>query len=93
MDDFFNTFECTLEIYQGDDVQTRPVNEPVYAIQQEFLQLIQQAGQIGTPVKIKLFRDDPIWDPFEGRMRDVENSISFMNNAWRDVHREDEAVA
>lgn len=84
------SFECTLDIYEKDSHRTMQLNQPCTFIQSQFINLMQQAGQTGVPVKIKLSRIDKIWDQFEQRFVDRDNSITFKNNAWRDAHREEE---
>ena len=62
---------------------------PRMLIEQQFLQLIQQAANLQTPIKVKMSRIEQIYDNFDQKMVDRENSVSFMNNAYLATRKEE----
>lgn len=87
-----NTFECVLDIYEGDNHRTAQLSQPSMFIESQFVQLMQQASQTGTPIKIKLSRTDKFWNQLAQDFEDREYFVTFNNNAWRDLHREEETI-
>lgn len=85
----FDIYEVKLEITEGDKTQTHHLQAPRMMIEGQFLQLMQQAGQVGTPIKIKLSRIEQIYDVFEQKMIERENFIIFRNNAYRSENGEE----
>lgn len=84
------TFDCTIDIYEGDNHRTAQLSQPRMFIESQFAQLMQQASQTGSPVKIKLSRTDKFWNQLEQAFENREHFVIFSNNAWRDLHREEE---
>jgi hypothetical protein len=75
-------YNCKFEIVNGDNKQVKNMQAPRLFIEQQFLTLVQQAARVNSPVKIKLSRPDVIYDNFEQKFIEHENSITFMNNAY-----------
>ena len=82
----FETFDCTFDIYIDDNMQTQRIQAPRVMIQQQFLQLAQNAVNDNRAVKIVMRRDVPCYDKWSGKLIVQEHSIEFRNNAY--VYRE-----
>ena len=82
----FEIYEVKLEVTEGANTQVHRLQAPRMVIESQFLGLMQQAGQIGTPVKIKLSRPEQIYDAFEQKMIERENFIIFRNNTYRSTY-------
>lgn len=82
-------FECTFDIEVENRIQHSVMQAPRAALEQQFLSLAQQATQSNKPVKIKMSRRIPIYDNFENRWIERENSLAIANNAYIKVKGED----
>ena len=78
---FDDLYDVIFEITEGDNVRKQQMQAPRIIIEQQFLQLMQQAANVQIPVKIKLSRMQ-IYDNFDQKFIEQENSITFMNNAY-----------
>lgn len=85
----FEIFAVNFEITEGENTTTQYVEAPQMMIETQFIQLMQQATRIATPIKIKLSRPEQIYDVFEQKMIERENSIVFKNNAYITKYGED----
>ena len=79
---FDDLYDVIFEITEGDNVRKQQMQAPQIIIEQQFFHFMQQAANIKIPVKIKLSRTEQIYDNFDQKFIDQENSITFMNNAY-----------
>lgn len=79
---FDDLYDVIFEITEGDNVREQQMQAPRIIIEQQFLQLMQQAANVQIPVKIKLSRTEQIYDNFDQKFIEQENSITFMNNVY-----------
>jgi hypothetical protein len=79
---FDDLYDVIFEITEGDNVRKQQMQAPRIIIEQQFLQLMQQAANVQIPVKIKLSRAEQIYDNFDQKFIEQENSITFMNNVY-----------
>ena len=79
---FDDLYDVIFEITEGDNVRKQQMQAPRIIIEQQFLQLMQQAANVQIPVKIKLSRTEQIYNNFDQKFIDQENSITFMNNTY-----------
>ena len=82
-------FECTFDIEVENRIQHKIVQAPRAAIEQHFLGLAQQAAQSDKPIKVKMSRKVPIYDNFDKKWIERENSVAFANNAYIKAKGED----
>ena len=87
---FFNidVFSVRIEIEQDGRKQVRNIQAPQIALEQHFLALMQDAARSSIPTKITMSRQTGIYNEVE--KKNIENSISFMNNAYRNNERANE---
>ena len=85
----FELFDVTFEITEGNNIRNQRMQAPRMLIEQQFLQLIQQAANLQTPIKVKMSRIEQIYDNFDQKMVDREISVSFMNNAYLATRKEE----
>ena len=85
----FELFNVKFEITEGENIRTQQMQAPQMLIEQQFLQLIQQAMKIQIPIKIKLSRTEQVYDNFDQKFVDRENSITFMNNTYIQLKGQD----
>ena len=85
----FELFNVKFEITEGENIRTQQMQAPQMLIEQQFLQLIQQATKIQIPIKVKLSRTEQVYDNFDQKFVDRENSITFMNNTYIQLKGQD----
>ena len=82
MDELFDTYEVTFEIYVEDKLNNRQTMQaPKQIITANFLQTAQQIQKEKRPIKFKMIRQEVIWDEFDKRQRVLDNSIEYKNDA------------
>lgn len=83
---FGDTYEVDYEIYVGEQlVQKQKMKAPQEILMINFMQAAQQVSGDGKPIKIKMLRQETIWDSFEKKEKVLNNEIEFSNNvmvAW-----------
>ena len=82
-------FVCTFEIIVGENTQWRTLEAPRIMLEREFISLVNEAANNPNPIKVKMSRKVPIWNPFDNQWIEQENSITFMNNVYTNAHPEE----
>lgn len=82
--DQLELFDCIFDIDVDGSKQIQQMQAPRIMIQQQFLQLVQQAGNDGRAVKIVLRRDAPCYDEFNKKWITREHEIEFKNKLYLD---------
>lgn len=75
-------YSVMFEIVVGDKLDAYLREAPRIILEQEFIQLVEQATRYRKPVKVKMSRKVPIYDPFDKTTIERVNSIEFTNKAW-----------
>lgn len=86
---FDDLYDVIFEITEGDNVRKQQMQAPRIIIEQQFLQLMQQAANVQIPVKIKLSRTEQIYNNFDQKFIEQENNITFMNNTYIQLKGQD----
>ena len=81
-DAFGDIFSVRIEIEQNGRKQIQNLQAPQIALEQNFIALIQDAARSSIPTKITMSLQTGIYNEVE--KKNIENSISFMNNAYCD---------
>lgn len=79
-DVFGDVLSVRIEIEQNGRKQVQNLQAPQVALEQNFLALMQDAARSSIPTKITMSRQTGIYNEIE--KKNIENSISFMNNAY-----------
>lgn len=80
----FEVLDCVLEVEVVGQVQRQQIQAPKIIIQQQFLDLVQQAVNDSRSVRIKLSRMVECEDEWTGEIKMREASIQFMNRRYVD---------
>lgn len=80
-------FLCEFKIAVGDEVRVHTIEAPRIVLEQEFLGLVEQAANHPYPVKVRMSRKVPVYDPFDKTTVERENEIVFKNKAWNDRNK------
>lgn len=74
--------EVILEVYVGNQLTNRQrMQAPKEMIMVNFMQTVNQVKDDARPIKIKMIKQDVIYDRFEDKQKVIDNYIEFTNNA------------
>lgn len=86
--DKLQIFSCTFDIYVGDNYKRQTIKAPRFILEQDFLGYVEEAANTAIPIKIKMSRINTVWNHFEQRYMNQEQSIIFANNAYMNIHNQ-----
>ena len=75
-------YDVTFEIYIEDKLTNRQqMQAPKEMIMANFIQTAQQIQKDSRPIKLKLLRQEIIWDSFENKEKMLNCFVSICNGA------------
>jgi hypothetical protein len=78
----FETYEVTFEVYVKDNlINKQTMQAPKEMIMINFIQTAKQIQNDQRPIKVKVIRQEVIWDNFEQKQKVLNNEIELSNNA------------
>lgn len=87
----FETYAVTFEVYIEDKIVTKQTMQaPKEMLMANFIQTVEKIARDSRPMKIRMSRQDVIWDEFENKQKSIENEVVFGNNAmiaWEENHK------
>ena len=91
----FETYDVIFEVYIEDKLAKRQIMQaPKEILMVNFIQMAEQIKKDQRPMKIKIIRQDVIWDNFDSKQKVLNNEIAAINNAmelWEENNnKEDE---
>lgn len=81
-DPFGNIEFYVLEIKTGNQIQRQNLQGSPSLIKTSVLQLMKQASQSQSPIKIRIIKEEKVWDSFRQEQRQIENYVQFANKAY-----------
>lgn len=78
---FGDIYDVVFEIYVDNSVRKQRMQAPKEMIKLNFIQTVNQMVEDSRPIKIRMIREEVIWDKFENKQKTLENVIEFRNNA------------
>lgn len=75
-------FECTFDMEVENKPQCQTVQAPRAVIEQQLLNLVQQVAMSDKQVKVKISIKVPVYDNFDKKWIERENSVIFANNFY-----------
>lgn len=92
MDGMFEAYSVVFEVYIEDKLTNRQqMQAPKEMLIINFLNTAKQIQADQRPIKIKMIRQEEIWDNFEQKRRTVNYEIELSNNAmvaWQESKKE-----
>lgn len=86
--------EVIFEVYIEDKLTNRQqMQAPKEMLIANFLQTAKQIQNDKRPIKIKMIKQEVIWDEFENEQKVLNNEIQLSNNAmvaWEESNKEGE---
>lgn len=85
--DFNNIFteQYILEIKIGNNIEKYSFEGSPEIIQMQFLEMLQQSTRSNQPVRIRISKQEEIWDNFNKQNKNIENYIQFANKKYMDA--------
>ena len=77
--------ECIIEIKIGNQVQRQRIQGLVEMIQMQFTQMLQEVVRSDQPIRIKLIKEENIWNQYSQQFKKLENSIQFANKKYMQI--------
>lgn len=77
-------FSVMFEVMVDDKLEAYIREAPRIMLEHEFMSLVEQAARYTKPVKVRMSRKVPIYDPFDKTTIERVNSIEFTNKAWNE---------
>ena len=77
-------YEVMFEVTVDGKLEAYTQEAPRVMLEHEFMSLVQQAARYPKPVKVKMSRKVPIYDPFDKTTIEREHSVEFTNQAWNE---------
>ena len=75
-----DTYEVTFEIYiDGKLTSRQSMQAPRMMIEAQFVNMLQQIKRDRRQIKLKMSRDEIIWDNFENKERVIQHYIEVEN--------------
>ena len=75
-------YTCLLEVEQNGNLQSRTIDAPRIMLEQQFMNLVQQASNANNPIKIKMSRQVPTYNNYDDKWINLEHHLVFENNAY-----------
>ena len=80
-------FEDNLEIYileikMGNNIQRQQLQGTSDMVQLQFMQLIQEVGNTNQPIRLRIIKQEEIWNQYSQSRKILENYIQFANKSY-----------
>lgn len=85
-------FSVSLTADVDGNIQQRVMQAPRMMIEQEFISLAKQAAESSEPIKLIMSIKFPLYDEWHDKWNGCENSITFVNDAYKNEHKDEEIV-
>lgn len=80
-----NIEECIIEIKLGNQIQRQRMQAMPEMIQMQFMQMLQEVGHSDQPIRIKLIKEENVWNQYRKQFKSLENSIQFANKKYMEA--------
>lgn len=79
----FDSYNVIFEIYIGNKLVSRQnMQAPKEMLMLSFMQTVNDVANDNRPIKLKMIRQETIWDKFENKEKVFDNVVEFVNNVW-----------
>lgn len=80
--DMFEAYTVTFEVYVEDKLTNKQTMQaPKEMLKLNFMKTMEQISKDQRPMRIKMIREQIIWDDFEKVQKTLYPELSFSNNA------------
>ncbi len=71
-----------LEIKLGNNIQRQQLQGTPDIVQLQFMQLMQEVGNTNQPIRIRISKQEKIWNQYSQSRKILENYIQFANKSY-----------
>ena len=80
-------FEDNLEIYIleikiGNNIQRQQLQGTSDMVQLQFMQLVREVGNTNQPIRLRIIKQEEIWNQYSQSRKILENYIQFANKSY-----------
>lgn len=80
-------FEDNLEIYileikMGNNIQRHQLQGAPDMVQLQFMQSMQEVGNTNQPIRLRIIKQEEIWNQYSQSRKILENYIQFANKSY-----------
>lgn len=80
-------FEDNLEIYIleikiGNNIQKQQLQGTSDMVQLQFMQLMREVGNTNQPIRLRIIKQEEIWNQYSQSRKILENYIQFANKSY-----------
>ena len=80
-------FEDNLEIYileikMGNNIQRQQLQGTSDMVQLQFMQLVREVGNTNQPTRLRIIKQEEIWNQYSQSRKILENYIQFANKSY-----------
>lgn len=88
-EDFGEQEVYTIEVKMGNQMQRQKLQGAGQMVALQFIQLLEQAGKSNQPVRLKISKEEEIWNQFKQELKNIENYIQFANKKYMEAFPEE----
>ncbi len=88
-EDFGEQEIYTIEVKMGNQIQRQRLQGAGEMVALQFIQLLEQAGKSNQPVRLKISKEEEIWNQFKQELKNIENYIQFANKKYMEAFPEE----
>lgn len=88
-EDFGEQEIYTIEVKMGNQMQRQRLQGAGETVALQFIQLLEQAGKSNQPVRLKISKEEEIWNQFRQELKNIENYIQFANKKYMEAFPEE----
>ena len=80
-------FEDNLEIYileikMGNNIQRQQLQGTSDMVQLQFMQLVREVGNTNQPIRLRIIKQEEIWNQYSQSRKILESYIQFANKSY-----------
>ena len=71
-----------LEIKMGNNIQRQQLQGTSDMVQLQFMQLVREVGNTNQPIRLRIIKQEEIWNQYSQSRKILENYIQFANKSY-----------
>ena len=88
-EDFGEPEIFTIEVKMGNQIQKQRLQGDSQMVMLQFMQLLEQTSKSNQPVRLKISKDEEVWNQFRKELKNVEAYIQFANKKYMEAFPEE----
>lgn len=78
-----------IEVKMGNQTQKQRLQGDSQMVMLQFMQLLEQTERSNQPVRLKISKEEEIWNQFRQQIKKIENFIQFANKKYMEAFPEE----